>query len=55
MPVPRLVATMEGHQAEPGMLLEFIKRSSLTKTTETTVTESCMRIFIIPTSCGLPS
>jgi hypothetical protein len=35
--------------------LEFVKRPSLTKTTETAIAAKCMRIFIIPTCWGLPS
>jgi hypothetical protein len=37
------------------VVLEFIKRPSLTKTTETTIAANCKRIFIDPTCCGLPS
>jgi hypothetical protein len=34
------------------LLLEFIKRPSLTKATETTITEKYKRFFIIPTCWG---
>jgi hypothetical protein len=36
------------------IMLEFVKRPSLRKTTETTIAANCMRIFIIPTCWGLP-
>ena len=35
------------------VLLEFVKRSSLTKTTEIAIAANLMRIFIIPTCWGL--
>jgi hypothetical protein len=38
------------------VLLEFVKRPSLTKTTEIAIAENCMRIFLIDSTCwGHPS
>jgi hypothetical protein len=49
------LSPINDREATSMILLEFVKRPSLTKTAETAITENSMRIFIDPTCWGLPS